>query len=423
MPNEAPDQLPEEDHASSDRIRSSAAGTSRKFSASRALIGLKHPRARRDPYPLLTELAAEGPVLVGSDGIVLVTGYEPCAEVLKSAKWGVIDADWSDARLQGWRTHRSRVAFLGTALGLNGADHQRHRRCMIPALSRRAIERRRAALAEITYRELHRFRAGLLDADFACAIADRLPVFAVCEVLGLDLGDADMLQQWAVDIASCHEISPSPSVLRKADEATSVLHDYLHGAEAAPRGLLAKLRRQENNHPDDIAFLITVILLTAGWETTSFLLPNLVYLLHRYPDQDALLRHDRALIPRAVEETLRFESPTLLDTRVALDDTFIGGHPFRRGQLAYILHAMANRDPAIFDEPDRFEVRRDETDHLAFGYGAHLCIGAQLARMEAQVFLEALFDLFPQGLQVTDVEYRPGLAFRGFSRFKVAGAG
>ncbi|MGI5170952.1 cytochrome P450 [Spirillospora sp. CA-253888] len=354
------------------------------------------------------------------NGVVLVTGYDDCAQILGSPDWGVIDAPWSDARLPGWREHRSRVAFMGSVLGLNGADHQRHRKCMIPALSRRAVERRSPALRQITRRELERFRAGLPHADLALDLADRLPVLATCHVLGLEPADPGVLQRWAADIAACHEIAPSPSALRAADAAIAELRDYLRRTTAAPDGLVAELRDQQDRHLDEVVFLISMILLTAGWETTSFLLANLVHLLYRHPDQDAALRTDLSLAPRAVDEALRLESPTLLDTRVAQRDTVVGGRAVRRGQLAYVFHAAANRDPAAFTDPHRFDVRRPEAHHLAFGHGAHLCVGSHLARWEGRIFLETLLETFPRRLRVVDVHYRPGLAFRGFSAFKVA---
>ncbi|MFF9583521.1 cytochrome P450 [Streptomyces achromogenes] len=393
--------------------------TAAPFYASRLLAGLRLPAARLDPYPVLEQMSAHGPVLAGDDKVVLITGYHACAEVLRSTEWGVIDAAWSDAVIPNWRDHRSRIALMNTALGTNGAEHQRHRKCMIPALSRRSLEKHNAALRELTATELRNFRDGFPDSDFA-PTADRITVLATCRVLGMVPHDFDTLRDLVADIAACHEISPAPAVLQRADEAVDALRSYLRAAEAVPGGLLSELREAEAHHGDDLGFAIPLVLLIAGWETTSFLLLNLLLLLHRHPGQEALLRRERALIPNAVEEALRFEPPTLLDTRVAVRDTVVEGHAIPARRLAYVFHAAANRDPAAFVEPNRFDVRRDTAGHLAFGHGSHLCVGAQLARVEAALLLTEFFDLFPDGLEVTGLEHRPGLGFRGFRSLRLA---
>ncbi|MEU3960309.1 cytochrome P450 [Streptomyces buecherae] len=363
-------------------------------------------------------MSAPGPVLFGDDKVVLITGYRACAEVLTSPDWGVIDAAWSDAVTPNWREHKSRVFFLNTALGTNGAEHQRHRKCMIPALSRRSLEKQHSALCQLTTAELNRFRDGLPNADFI-PTADRITILATCHVLGLVPHDFDTLRDRVADIAACHEISPTVAVLRRADEAIDDLRSYLRDAEAVPGGLVARLREAGARHGDDLSFTIPLALLVAGWETTSFLLPNLLHLLHRHPEQEALLRQDRTLIANAVEEALRFEPPTLLDTRVAHCDTVVEGCPVPAGRLAYVFHAAANRDPAVFAEPNRFDVRRETTGHLAFGHGSHLCVGARLARVEAAQLLARFLDLFPDGLEVTEVKHRPGLGFRGFHSLRL----
>jgi cytochrome P450 len=164
---------------------------------------------------------------------------------------------------------------------------------------------------------------------------------------------------------------------------------------------------------NDLPALCT-LLLAAGHETTSSLIGNAVVALQRHPEQRKRLIEDPALMPTAVEEFLRFDSPVVLTDRAVTEDVEIGGQRFRRGKMVGVLLASANRDADQFKEPDSLDVGRDPNPHLALSHGNHFCLGAQLARMEGEIALGALLRRFPDfRASVDDIEWRRSTVLRG----------
>jgi cytochrome P450 len=157
-----------------------------------------------------------------------------------------------------------------------------------------------------------------------------------------------------------------------------------------------------------------------GQETTSNLIGNGLLTLLRHPEEADRLRADPSLIPSAVEELLRYESPSQHTARLAPDDVELGGVPIRRQQAVIAVMGAANRDPARFADPDRFDIERSDNRHLAFGWAAHFCFGASLARVEAQVVFEALLGLQDLHLQAGPLVWRANLGLRGLSALNVA---
>ena len=156
------------------------------------------------------------------------------------------------------------------------------------------------------------------------------------------------------------------------------------------------------------------LLLVAGNETTTNLIGNGLLALLQYPDQFAKLRDDPSTIPTAVEELLRFDSPVQTDLRYALADREVNGFPVRRGQNVVLLLGAANRDPEVFENPDRLEVGRREGNHLSFGRGIHHCLGAPLARLEGRIVLEVLLERFSSLRLLTDrPQFRDSIVLRG----------
>jgi hypothetical protein len=165
----------------------------------------------------------------------------------------------------------------------------------------------------------------------------------------------------------------------------------------------------------------TLLLLGAGFETTVNLIGNAVALLLQHPDQLAELRFDPAGWPNAVDEVLRYDSPVQVTVRVAREDTELAGQPMKAGQALVLMLGAANRDPAVFTDPDRFDVTRPEARlHLAFSAGIHYCLGAQLARLEASIALQALFERFPDLATAAPPTRRRTRVLHGFEKFPVA---
>jgi cytochrome P450 len=163
-----------------------------------------------------------------------------------------------------------------------------------------------------------------------------------------------------------------------------------------------------------------MLLLAAGFETTVNLIGNGAALLTSHPEQLARLRTDPAMWPGAVDEILRFDSPVQRTGRIAQRDTTVAGEPLRRGQIVVIMLGGANRDPAVFPDPNRFDVgRAGAGEHVAFSSGIHYCLGAGLARMEGEVGLRALFDRFPDLAPAGPPHRRPTRVLRGFDAMPV----
>ena len=153
---------------------------------------------------------------------------------------------------------------------------------------------------------------------------------------------------------------------------------------------------QDGDRLDEVDLLaLSSLLLVAGHETTSNLIGNAVLLMLRFPGERKRLQEDPSLLPSAVDECLRYESPIQLTDRAVVEDCELAGQPLRRNQVVAVVLAAANRDPEHFPEPERFDVGRRDNHHLAFGLGNHFCLGSQLARLEAEVALGALLRRFP----------------------------
>jgi len=162
------------------------------------------------------------------------------------------------------------------------------------------------------------------------------------------------------------------------------------------------------------------LLLVAGNVTTTDLIGNGIWLLLQHPQEREKLREEPALITNAVEEILRFESPVVQTGRIAMDELAIGGCPVHRGESVLTMLAAANRDPAEYPEPDRFDITRRDVHHRSFGGGAHFCLGAPLARLEGQLAIAAFFQRFPR-VRLADeaLEWRAFPAFRGLARLPI----
>jgi pimeloyl-[acyl-carrier protein] synthase len=220
---------------------------------------------------------------------------------------------------------------------------------------------------------------------------------------------------------------PQPVLLR-AIEARNELTDYFRAVVTRRRqvpgdDLLTALVRAEEGGgrlTEDELYSTAVLLLIAGNETTTNLLGNGLLALLGHPEQQRRVWDDPALVAPAVEEMLRYDSPVQLTTRLARVDVEMHGEKVRAGQGVYLGLAAANRDPAQFPEPDRFDAGRTDNKHIAFGAGPHFCLGAPLARLEAQVALRALRQRFPQlRLAAPTAEYRNNFNLRGLKALPV----
>jgi cytochrome P450 len=389
------------------------------------------PDFRADPYPHYTRLRTHDPVhFVEHPGMWVLTRYADVAAVLRDERFSSrralferILATLPDGQVPPILSRATR-----TMLFSDPPDHTRLRNLVNKAFTPRVVEGLRPRLERIV--------AELIDAvgangrmDLIEDVALPLPIIAIAELLGVPAADRAMLKQWSDDIAVIVDGTIALDRLEALDRGARGLEVYLRGVfaerRAHPRDDLVSGLVMAREHGDVLSeeeLLGTcMLLLVAGHETTVNLIGNGMLALLRHPEAMARLRDDRSLSSAAIEELLRYDSPVQLVTRTAREDLEIGGKRIAKGQEVVLVLGAANRDPARFVEPDRLDLARVDNRHLAFGHGIHFCLGAPLARLEAQITIGALLRRLPRLHLVTAaVEWSDGFVLRGLKALPLA---
>jgi cytochrome P450 len=264
-----------------------------------------------------------------------------------------------------------------------------------------------------------------LIADFAFP----LPIIVIAELLGVPAADRDMLRAWSADLTQGVNPGASSEALERVERSVDRFDAYIGAIieerRREPRSDLISdlLHAQETgDHLSMEEMLATCrLILSAGHETTVNLIGNGTLALLRHPEQRAALAQDPSLLPGAVEELLRYDSPVQLTLRFALEPTVLGGQAVSRGDLVIVLVGAANHDPEVFSAPARLDLRRENArDHLSFGAGAHYCLGAALARLEGQIAIGALLRRLPRlALASEALSWRPNPVLRGVESLPV----
>jgi cytochrome P450 len=373
---------------------------------------------QEDPYALLERLRDYDPVNETPFGLWRLTRYDDVVRMLREVPSGVRFADGTifgtpDGSLPG--------RFI---LQQDPPNHTRLRKIMSVAFRPRATERLRARAEEIVAERIDEaLERGSMDviADLALPV----PSTVICEMMGVPLADRAKFVEWTS--AATHllaaVLSP-PEVVQRGLAAANELAAYFTGLieerRRAPReDILSDLVRAEEEGDrlsSEELLSQSIGLLIAGFETTIGLIGNGVHALLRHPDELRLLENDPSLIGAAVEECLRYDGPILLTLRVTREETPMGDKVMPPNVPVACMLGAANHDPAHFSEPDRFDIRRKDNDHLAFGGGVHFCLGAHLARMETQVAIGALVRRV-RGLELVSSEREWGT-----SLFRVLGS-
>jgi cytochrome P450 len=324
-------------------------------------------------------------------------------------------ADWtSDPHRASQAPDLAAEALSSVLLFMDAPDHTRVRGLISKGFTPRSIERLRPRIAELTEELLAPIReAGALDviSDFAYP----LPVTVICELLGVPAGDRDLFRSLTRDMAAVIDLDATAEEYGRAAGAALTFTAYLvplfeHRRRDPEDDLISALVAVEEagDHLGADELLATVmLLLVAGHETTMNLIGNGLLALLRHPDQLELLRTHPELMSAAVEELLRYDTPVRRVPRIARCDTLLDGQRVAAGEQVVAMLHDANHDPAVFPSPDALDITRDARRHVAFGAGAHYCLGAPLARAEAQVALAALIDLPDLQLVTDEQRWRP----------------
>ena len=361
------------------------------------------PEGRADPYSRYATLRAHAPVHRSNFGVCVLTRYDDCLQLLRHPGMG---KDFSglgaslglneeqQAQQTAFRNDRSNMLFA------DPPDHTRLRRLASRAFTPRSVEAMRPRVVALVDELLDRVGPG--EVDVMDALAFPLPVTVIGELLGVPRDDRPRFRPLVRSVTALLELAVSPEAITAAAEASAELEEYfatlIADRRARPRDdLLTRLiqAEEEGERLSEYELISTSILLfAAGFETTTHLIGNGLLALVSHPDQWARLRRDRALVRPAVEELLRYDSPVQVTARTTYQDIVFGDDRVEAGSTVLGLIGAANHDPDRFSEPDRLDVGRAEAPPLSFGSGIHHCLGAALARLEAQVVLDRLLERF-----------------------------
>ena len=396
--------------------------------AGSAPLSVLDSRNFQDPYPNYRRLRESDPVFWDErhlKGAWVLTRYNDISCLLK------------DPRVSSDRYAMYRLVYKGAdgesafddsmsrmMLFLDPPKHTRLRSLVTRAFTPRSVEVLRPKIQAITDSLLDRAeRAGKM--EVIADLAMPLPVTVIAELLGVPPADGELLKQWSVDIT--HFLGNFKGLSRAVQanaEFRTYLGEHLQRKKRAPGDDLMSaliLAEEDGQRLEDADILATcILLLNAGHETTTHLIGNGIHALLKYPEQLEILRKEPTVLSTAIEEILRFDGTAQLVSRIAKEPIELYGKCFAPGHMLLCFVAAANRDPEQFPDPERFDVRRTENRHLAFAQGPHFCLGAALARLEAEIAIGTMVRRFPR-LQLTGdtLSWQPSLLLRGLTALPV----
>ena len=410
-------------------IANQASPSARKSSPALSLYQLLDPEVLANPYPLYHRLRTEAPV--HWDPYLhawVVTRYADVVNVLH-----YFSADRTPTPEQ---LSAIGLAQLGPVaevmvrqmLFLDAPAHTRLRGLASAAFTPARVEVLRGHIREIVDTLLDRLIVARR-MDVIADLAAPLPATVTAEMLGVPTADCDQLKTWSADFAEVlgnfqHNPDRASRTLRCVEEMTSYFRDAIRRCHDEPReGLIKSLVTAEIDGDcltEEEVIANCIVTMVGGQETTTNLIGNGLLALLRNPDQFERLKSDLTLIPSAVEELLRYESPSQHTARIAPKDMELGGKQIRKGQAVIAVMGAGNRDPERFPDPDRLDLGRTDNRHLAFGWASHFCFGAALARIEGQTAFEAVVRRLPDlALEPGPQVWRDNLGLRGLTSLGV----
>jgi len=385
-----------------------------------------------DPYPTYAELREHSPVLYDeATDHWLVSRYEDVNALLRDRRFGrtyhhlATHAEMGRPDEPEWHSPFWNLIRTGI-LDMEPPDHTRVRRLVAKAFTPRYVEGLRPMVQRVMD-SLVEGVAGAGEFDMLPTLAEPLPVTVIAEMLGVPEQDRHRLRPWSADICKMYELNPplesQRDAVRASTEFSQYLRDLSRERRSRPRDDLISALTQvvdEGEHLTEDELIGTcVLILNAGHEATVNSTLIGWWTLFRHPERLKQLREDRSLLPNAIEELLRFDTPLQMFERWVLEPFELHGHEIPRGSELGLLFGSANRDPSVFEQPDELDLTREPNPHLTFGNGIHFCLGAPLGRLELQVSFGTLLDRFPDLELVEEPAWKPNYVIRGLAGLRV----
>jgi cytochrome P450 len=386
-----------------------------------------------DPYPVYTELRAHAPIWY----------HEPTDHWLVS-RFDDVNALLRDRRFGRTYHHLATNAEMGRPeepsshgpfwhlirngiLDMEPPDHTRVRSLVSKAFTPRVVEAMRDPIQAMMNGLIDEI-VGAGEFDLIPSIAEPLPVAVIAELLGVPDGDRYLLRPWSANICGMYELNPSEQAARTAARASEEFSEYLRALSrqrrAAPQddliSALAQVVENDERLTEDELIGTCVLLLNAGHEATVNVTANGWWSLFRNPEQLARLRAEPSLVPRAIEELMRWDTPLHMFERWVLEGAEICGTHVPKGAELGLLFGSANRDPSVFDRPDALDISREPNPHVSFGAGVHFCLGAPLARLELEISFSTMLARLPRMELLEEPSWKPNYIIRGLEALRVA---
>ena len=385
------------------------------------------PRTKADPYPLYAAIRRR-PLVRSAFGIWITADHAAAESILRDRRFSSSPVHRTGYRPPAYPAGDPRAELpAADLLELDPPDHTRIRRLVSGAFTPKAIAGLEPWIRETTDRLLSSADAAA-GFDLVDTLAFPLPIAVICHLLGVPAQDQARFRAWGHAVAATLEPQTSMAAQNQTREAELALTSYLRDLVAKRRAdpdeslLSALVAIEEDGDRLSSAELVStaLLLLVAGFETTVNLIGNGTVALLGEPEQWERLREDPALVPAAVEELLRYDSPVQVTQRIAVEDVDLDGTAISKGTAVIVAIGGANRDPAVFDQPDRLLIDRPNASrHLAFSLGIHHCLGAALARLEGRIAIEELTRRYPDLELAGPPVRRPLLVLRGFETVPV----
>ena len=386
-----------------------------------------------DPYPAYAALRAGGRAHYDeATDHWLVPWYEDVDRLLRDRRFGRtyhhLTSDDEMGRPSPPASHAPFWHLIRNGiLDMEPPDHTRVRALVSKAFTPRMVERLRPRVQAIVDGLVDDIE-GAGEVDLISRVAEPLPVTVIAELLGVPEVDRHLLRPWSADICLMYELNPSEEYAKRAVTASVEFSDYLRA--------LSRERRANPNDDDLISALARVVvegkaltedeligtcvlLLNAGHEATVNVTGNGWWALFRNPSQLERLRQDPSLVPTAIEELMRFDTPLQMFERWVLEDADVCGTHVPKGSELGLLFGSANHDPTVFDRPDELDLARAPNPHLTFGAGIHFCLGAPLARVELATSFGTILRRLPKMDLVQEPAWKPGYIIRGLRELRV----